>query len=288
MLQKQKAIVLILITAVLWSSGGFLIKSVPMNPIAIAGSRSLISAIFLSLFLRDINTSNLNYVIIGALFYAATVILFVVSNKLTTAANVILLQYSSPIWVALIGSWFLKEKVIFIDWLFIFSLIGGIFLFFFDELTLNGKWGNILAILSGVAFAGTVIYMRKLKDSSPLLMIVLGNFIAALVCLPFFITSVHVGDHWLALLVLGVFQLGLPYILYSKAIKSVLVIEAILLSSIEAILNPLWVFVLFREKPGLWAVIGGVIVFTSVTLYGIMASTRENTKIQFAVNKIRE
>jgi len=285
-LQRQKAIVFIFLTAILWSSGGFLIKSVPLNPIAIAGSRSLISAIFLSLFLRDINTKNLNYVIVGALFYAATVILFVVSNKLTTAANVILLQYSSPIWVAVLGSWFLKEKVKLMDWVFIFALFGGIFLFFLDELTLNGKWGNILAILSGVAFAGTVLFMRKLKDSSPLFMIVLGNLFAAFICLPFFITSVRIGDHLLVLIVLGVIQLGLPYILYSIAINSVEAIEAILITSIESILNPLWVFNRFSGKPGLWAVIGGVIVFSTVTLYGVIASLRVNYKIQFATNKI--
>ena len=133
MSQRQKAIILIFLTAILWSSGGFLIKSIDLNPIAIAGFRSLISAIFLSLFLRDINKRNLEYVIAGALFYAATVILFVVANKLTTAANVILLQYSSPIWVALIGSWFLKEKVKLMDWFFIFTLIGGIFLFFLEK-----------------------------------------------------------------------------------------------------------------------------------------------------------
>jgi len=288
LLHKQKAIVLIFLTAILWSSGGFLIKSVPLNPIAIAGSRSLISALFLSLFLRDINTKKLNHVIMGAFFYAATVILFVVSNKLTTAANVILLQYSAPIWVALIGWWFLREKVKLTDWFFIIALIGGIFLFFLDELTLSGKWGNILAIMSGVAFAGTVIYMRKLKDSSPLLMIVIGNFIAALICLPFYITSVRIGDHWLILLVLGVFQLGLPYILYSIAIKSVQAIEAILITSIEAILNPLWVFIIFSEKPGLWAVIGGIIVFATVTLYGANVSLRDNYKIQYATNKIRK
>ncbi len=246
--------------------------------------RSLISAVFLSLFIRDIKTKNLRYVIVGALFYAATVIFFVVANKLTTAANVILLQYSAPIWVALIGAWFLKEKVKLVDWFFIFSLIGGIFLFFLDELSLSGKWGNILAILSGVAFAGTVLHMRKLKDSSPLLMIVLGNFFAAIICLPFYITTVNIGNHWLLLLILGVFQLGLPYILYSIAIKSVHAIEATLIASIEAILNPLWVFVILSERPGFWSIIGGFIVFSSVTAYGVIAGLREKNGFSLASN----
>lgn len=273
---RQKAIILIFLTAVLWSLGGVLIKSIPLNPIAIAGSRSLISAVFLLLFLRDFRTGNLKYVIAGALCYAATVILFVAANKLTTAANAILLQYSAPIWVALIGAWFLKEKVKLTDWLFIFTMIGGIMLFFLDELTFSGRWGNVLAILGGIAFAGTVLHMRKLKDSSPLLMIVLGNLLTAAVCLPFFITTVRIGEHFWLLLALGIFQLGLPYILYSIAIKSVHAVEATLISGIEAILNPLWVFIMLNERPGFWAVAGGIIVFCTVTAYGVIAGLRKN------------
>ena len=139
-----------------------LIKSVPLDPLAITGNRSLISALFLLVFLRDFRPRELKYQFGGAVFYAATVILFVVANKLTTAVNVILLQYSSPIPVALIGSWFLREKVKLKDWLFIFSLIGGIFLFFMDEITLEGTRGNILAILGGLAcFA--VFNLRDLR-----------------------------------------------------------------------------------------------------------------------------
>jgi len=253
-----------------------LIKSVPLDPLAIAGSRSLISALFLLIFLRDFRPGELKYQFGGAVFYAATVILFVVANKLTTAANVILLQYSSPIWVALIGAWFLREKVKLTDWLFIFSLIGGIFLFFMDEITLEGTRGNILAILGGLAFAGTVLHMRKLKDSSPLLMIVLGNFLAAFVCLPFYAAEARIWENLPLLLILGVFQLGLPYILYSIAIKSVHAVEATLLSSIEAILNPLWVFILLSEKPGFWSATGGAIVFITVTSYGVIAGLRKN------------
>jgi len=281
---RQKAIILIFLTALLWSLGGVLIKSIPLNPIAIAGSRSLISAIFLLLFLRDFRTGNLRYVIAGAFCYAATVILFVAANKLTTAANAILLQYSAPIWVALIGAWFLKEKVKLTDWLFIFTMIGGIMLFFLDELTFSGRWGNILAILGGVAFAGTVLHMRKLKDSSPLLMIVLGNLLTAAVCLPFFPTTARFGEHLWLLLALGIFQLGLPYILYSIAIKSVHAVEATLISGIEAILNPLWVFIMLSERPGFWSIIGGIIVFCTVTAYGVIAGLREKNRLTFGTN----
>lgn len=286
MSSRQRAIILIFLTALLWSSGGVLIKSIPLSPMAIAGSRSLIAALFLLIFLKTVKTREWRYVVSGAICYAATVILFVAANKLTTAANVILLQYSSPIWIALIGAWFLREKARLVDWIFIITLISGIFLFFLDELTLDGKWGNVLAIGAGVAFAGTILHMRKLKDASPLQMIFFGNLFAALFCLPFFASNINdVTEHWLLLGILGLFQLGLPYILYSIAIKSVHAIEANLISSIEAILNPLWVFILIQEKPGFWSFIGGGIVFLTVTLYGVVAGRRHNGRKEIIAEK---
>ena len=278
MSQRRSAIILIFLTALLWSSGGLLIKSIDLNPIAIAGYRSLISAIFLSLFLRGTKLGNLKSVFAGAFFYAATVILFVVSNKMTTAANVILLQYSAPVWAALIGARFLKETVKLRDWFFILAMIAGIFLFFFDELSFDGWWGNILAILSGISFAGTVVFMRSLKDSSPLVMVFLGNILAAVACIPFSAGLIRFEEHLPLLLVLGIFQLGLPYILYSIAVKSVHAVEATLIASIEAILNPLWVFLLLSERPGFWSLIGGVLVFTTVTAYGVITGSEKTEK----------
>jgi drug/metabolite transporter (DMT)-like permease len=202
----------------------------------------------------------------GAICYAGTVILFVIANKWTTAANAILLQYTAPIYVALLSAWFLKERITKSDLITIAAAIGGMALFFLDDLSKGGFWGNIVAILSGIAFAGTALFLRKQKDSSPLESVFIGNILTLLIGLPVMLQSSPAASGWLGLILLGVFQLGFSYILYAEAIKHVTALEAILIPVIEPILNPIWVFLLLHETPGRWAIIGGIIVLLSVIL----------------------
>jgi len=194
------------------------------------------------------------------------VILFVLANKLTTAANAILLQYTSPIYVALFGAWFLGERATRLDWITIFVVIGGMVLFFLDDLTTGGLWGNVCAISSGVTFACVVLCMRKQKNDSPLESIFLGNILTALVGLPFMFEAMPNASSWVGLLLSGVFQLGLSHVLYAAAIKHIAALESILIAVIEPILNPLWVLLIMGETPGPWALLGGFIVLVSVTI----------------------
>jgi len=205
----------------------------------------------------------------GALAYTCTVILFVLANKLTTAANAILLQYSAPIYVALFGAWFLNEKATGLDWLTIIFVIGGMLLFFLDDLTGGNWWGNICAMFSAVSFAALTVFLRKQKDASPFESVLLGNILTALIGLQFMFGAMPDAKSWIGLLLLGVFQLGLPYILYIAAIKHLAALEASLIPVLEALLNPLWVFLLVGETPGWWAVVGGVTVLGAVTARGI-------------------
>jgi drug/metabolite transporter (DMT)-like permease len=271
--ERYRAIGLLLVTAVLWSSGGLLIKWVSWNPIAIAGARSAVASLLLLAVIRRPKLTWSLAQIGGAATYAVTVILFVTANKLTTAANAILLQYTSPIYVALLGAWFLGEKTTWLDWVAIVLTLGGMALFFLDDLAVGGFWGNICAIATGVTFACLVVFLRKQKDGSPLESILLGNILAALVSLPFVFHSRLDLSGCIGLGVLGVFQLGLPYILYALAIKSVTALEAILVPVIEPILNPLWVFLAMGEIPGPWALVGGLIVLASVTTRCVVSAT---------------
>jgi drug/metabolite transporter (DMT)-like permease len=263
---KSRAVLLLVVAAVLWSLGGLLIKLVVWNPIAIAGTRSAIAALLMLIFRRKMHFNLGPAQMGGALCYAATVILFVIANKWTTAANAILLQYTAPVYVALLSTWLLKERITRSDLITIFAALGGMILFFLDDLSSGGFWGNIIAILSGVAFAGTALCLRKQKDGSPLESVFLGNIIAFLIGLPFILRSSPTAAGWLGLVLLGVFQLGFSYIFYAEAIKHVTALEATLIPVIEPILNPIWVFLLLKEKPGTWAVLGGIIVLLSVTL----------------------
>jgi drug/metabolite transporter (DMT)-like permease len=131
---RPKAILFLVLTATLWSLGGLLIKSINSNPLAIAGVRSGIAAIIILLAVGKPKL-NWSFAQVGAaLAYTATVLLFVAANKNTTAANAILIQYTAPVYVAFLGAWLLKEKVKVLDWITIVVVLGGMGLFFIDDI----------------------------------------------------------------------------------------------------------------------------------------------------------
>lgn len=274
--KRYKAIIFMLVAAVLWSSGGLLIKLVSWNPVAIAGLRSLIAVVVLLLFFRGSHLSWSFPQMGGAVAYAITVTLFVMATKLTTAANAILLQYTAPIYVAFLSIWFLGESIQWFDWMTILLVIGGMVLFFFDRLTTGNILGNGLAILSGLSFSFLILFLRKQKDESPVGSIILGNILTGMIGLPFMFEAMPSALSWVGLVLLGVVQLGLSYVLYSEAIKHVTAIEATLIPGIEPILNPIWVFLILGEVPGKWALVGGFIVFISVTARCMIASLRKD------------
>ncbi|GIR93698.1 hypothetical protein CM15mP94_1130 [bacterium] len=166
-LERKNAIVLLLVAGAMWSLGGLLIKSIPWHPLAISGMRGGIAAIVIYAFSKDKKIIITFDKILAACFYTLVVTLFVVSNKLTTAGNAILLQYTAPVYVALFGYMFLGEKSTLIDWVTIFIMLGGLALFFLDDLSFDGYLGNALAILSGMSFAALTISLRKQKDNNP-------------------------------------------------------------------------------------------------------------------------
>jgi drug/metabolite transporter (DMT)-like permease len=263
---RGKSVLYLVITAILWSSGGALIKLVSWNPVAIAGGRSLIAALVFLVVLGKPKFSFSLMQIGGAVSYALTVILFVTANKMTTAANGILLQYTAPLFAAVLGAWFLKEKVKKADWILIFFVTAGVSLFFIDDLSTSGFWGNIIAILSGLTFACLPIFMRLQKDESTMETILLGNLLAFFIGLPFMFGSLPDTKSIIGLVLLGVFQLGLSYMLFSFAVKHVTALEAVLIPVIEPILNPIWVMLVTAEMPGMWAIVGGLVVIASVTI----------------------
>lgn len=263
----------------LWSLGGLLIKSVDWNPLAIAGGRSAIASLLLFVWLRRPNFTWSPAQLGGALAYTATVILFVAANKLTTAANAILLQYTAPIYTAILGTRFLGERVTKSDWVTIAVVISGVSMFFIDHLTFGGLSGNLLALISGLTFASLAVFLRKQKDGSALESVLLGNLFTALIGLPFMFHGLPGGRSWIGLILLGIFQLGLSYVLYSAALKYISSLEGILIASIEPILNPLWVFLVIGEKPGPWALIGGAVVLIAVTSRSVLKSANPSALV---------
>lgn len=270
-INRKSAIILLIITGLLWSIAGVLIKSIPWPPAAIAGLRSGLAALTMLIYLRRPHFTWSKYQIGAALAYAATVTLFVIANKLTTAGNAILLQYTAPVYVALLSYTFLGERSTKVDWIVIVIILTGLIMFFMDDLTMQGYLGNACAMLAGIAFAVFTIFLRKQKNASPGESILLGNILTLFIGLPAIITSVTWElQPWLMMFILGIFQLGIPYILFSIAIKHVSALDAIIYPTIEPIINPVLVFIIIGEALGPWAVWGGVLILGGVLFRGIV------------------
>jgi drug/metabolite transporter (DMT)-like permease len=202
--------------------------------------------------------------------YAATVTFFVIANDRTTAANAIFLQYTGPIYVAILSPWLLGERIRRLDWFCIALALAGIALFFRDQFSPRGLSGILFALASGLSFGSLAVLLRRERDASPGSALLLGNLLTAAIGLPFAIGHPLPATQAGALVLLGVVQLGIPYILYSIAIRRVTALEAVLLPMLEPILNPLWVALARREIPGFWSLVGGTLVLTAVLLRGAL------------------
>lgn len=277
--QHRTALVFLAACGVLWSTGGLLIKYVDWHPMAIWSARSMVAAALLWVARRPGLRGVRRGEWAAAVALAATTGLFILANKLTTAANAILIQYSAPVWIALLGAWFLGERATRLDWATIVLVIGGIVLFFFEDLTTDHMLGNLTALGAGVAFAFSAMTLRKVALAhteaapiDPLRPMFLGNLIAAVAGAPFMLLhappdSAGIG----ALLALGLAQQGVPYLLYARAIRHATALEAMLIPIVEPILSPLWVLLALGERPGPWALTGGAIVIGSVIFRAVVA-----------------
>jgi DME family drug/metabolite transporter len=251
---------LILSAAVLWSTAGAVIKSVHLDAWQIAGGRSLVAGLFLLAASRESRVRPTLPVLLVSAAYAATTIGFVRATKLTTAANAIFIQDTAPVWVLAFSPWLLRERPTRGELLAIPVYAAGLGLFFLDELTSGQVLGNALAAGSGLSFGLSIIGFRRLRHDGPAAL-AWGNFLAAAVTLPLFASGPSPRGVDLALVAfLGVFQLGLSYLAFSRGLAGTPAIEASLLVLLEPVLNPIWTFLVAGERPGPWAIAGGAVV----------------------------
>lgn len=264
--RRRQGVLLLLVAAVLWSFAGVLVKSIALSPYAIAGTRSLVALPLIALFALRRGRIRWSWShLAGGLAYTAVVILFVLATKMTTAANAILLQYTAPVYVALFSARLVRERVRAFDWVTILIALAGMGLFFCDKLTADGMLGNLLALVSAVAFAALTLLMRRQKGIDPLGSIVLGNLLTAVICAPAVLHAVPLAHEWGLLVLMGIFQLGLSYLCFSLALERVTALEGIMIPVLEPILNPVWTFLFVGEVPGRWAIPGGLLVIAAVT-----------------------
>ena len=275
-MKQSKGIFYVLMAAVLFSIGGLCIKLVPWSPLAINGTRNLISAILIGIYLKVTHHKIVinPAVLFGAVCMAATTTLFTIANKLTTAANTIVLQFTAPVFVILLMWIFFKERPKRVDIIASVIVFIGIICFFIDGLSTGDMLGNVIAVLSGIGYAG-VFMMNSFEKSDSLSSIFLGQSLSAVTCVWFVFGETDFGMAAIGgIVALGVFQLALAYIFMAKGLDEVPAVTASLTTAIEPILNPLLVAVFYHETVTPLSFVGAVIVIAAIVGYNVWKAAR--------------
>jgi len=270
--QQRKGIFCVFMAAVLYSIGGLCIKLIPWNGMSINGGRTLVALVVIGgyLLLTKHNVRFNRYILLGALCVCGTNMLFSVANKMTTAANTIVLQFTAPIFVLVLSMLFWKQKPRKLDVITCILVLGGVICFFIDGLSMGGMVGNILALLSGLTYAG-VFLLNDFPDCDPISSVFWGDLISAVTGLPFLLQeTVFTPTAVVSLMILGTFQVGLAYILMCIGLKTTPAVTASLISGIEPILNPILVAIFYGEPVGPMALVGAVIVIGGVVCYNVI------------------
>lgn len=275
-MKKSKGIFYVLMAAILFSIGGLCIKLVPWSPLAINGARNLVSVLIIGTYLKMIHHKIIVNppVIFGAVCMMGVTTLYCIANKLTTAANTIVLQFTAPIFAIFFMWIFFKERPKRVDIFASAAVFAGILCFFVDGLAAGNMLGNFVAVLSGVCYAG-VFMMNSFEKSDSLSSIFLGQALSAVTCIPFVFGETDFGATAVGgILALGIFQLALAYIFMAKGLDEVPAVTASLTTAIEPILNPLLVAVFYHEMISPLSFVGAVIVILAVVSYNVRKAAK--------------
>ena len=267
----------LLAAAVLWSTAGAAVKLSSLSAWQIASGRSLVAALVLALAIPSGRRLPSRRGFAAAVAYAATVVLFIIANKLTTSANAIFLQDTAPLYVLLLSPLLLRERPSRGELAAVPVFLLGLSLFFLDKLDPGQFWGNVIALGSGLAFSLCILGLRAVGEEGSSVL-VWGNVIAGFSVLVPALGGPSPTTLDLGLLVfLGVFQLGLAYTLFQRGLRETPAVEASLLILLEPVLNPVWTFLFTGERPGPWALVGGTIILLATAWRTLLGSRSSNT-----------
>ncbi|ATB28971.1 DMT family transporter [Melittangium boletus] len=264
----------ILVAAVCWSTAGAAVKLSTLSAWQLTAGRSLVAALVLALALPSGRRLPSRQGVLATFAYAATVTTFIIATKLTTSANAIFLQSTAPLYVLLLSPMVLGERPSRGELLAVPVFLLGLSLFFLDQFHPGQRWGNVVAMASGISFALCILGLRAVKDEGTSVL-VWGNVIAGGVALFFAMdgprpTGMDIG----LVLFLGVFQSALAYSLFQHGLRDTPAVEASLLVLLEPVLNPVWTFLLAGERPGSWALVGGTIILVATAWRTLLVSSR--------------
>ena len=287
--ERNKARLLAIAAAVLFSTGGAGIKVESFNAAQVSTVRSGVAALALLLWLRGRirwTPRSLG----AAVIYAATLSSFVGATKLTTAANAIFLQATAPLYLLLLAPLVLREHVSRREVVYLAAVAAGMVFCFFGEpaptsTASNPALGNWLGIASGLAWALTLLTLRSIgrddhANETTVAAVVGGNVLACLAALPFALPMPRGATaEWITLASLGVFQIGLAYVCLSSAIRHLPALEISLLLLLEPVLNPVWTWIIRHEEPGRWTIVGGAVIVGATMIKLLVDASRPEAEI---------
>ncbi len=282
-------IAFVLSAVLLWSTGGLFIKFTTLDAFTVNLGRSLFAAITVAVFTYRKGLRLDRFTLLSSLMYAGTLSCFVYANKTTTAANAIFLQYTAPVYILILAPFILKEKFRATDLITVVVCLAGMSLFFLEpqnaanKLAANVYLGNIAALASGVFFGVYFILLRhprSLSIENPALSVFYGNILIVLLMLPLVWSNSPLQFNYKdvsAILFLGIFQIGIAYILFTKGIaEGVRSLDASIIGFVEPLLNPIWVFLFLGEQPSKWALVGGLVIIAAVVFHTIKSSREKS------------
>jgi drug/metabolite transporter (DMT)-like permease len=285
---KRRGSLFILAAAIFWSTGGYFIKYISLDAFGISLWRSSLASVTLYIFYRinfSKKTSDIGHripdssdwyslrTLSTAVVYAGLLILFVMATKLTTSANAIFLQYTAPVYVLFFDPIISRTKIKFADVIAVLVTIAAMGLFFVGQFETSSVIGNILALISGLCFAGYTLLLKHEKTTEAMRWqsVIVGHLIIVVIMIVLTATGnaiampKNIGEVGM-LCFLGIMQIGVPYALFTKGIHHVRALDALLLSMLEPVLNPVWVYFGVHETPSEYAIIGGLIILTVVII----------------------
>jgi len=248
----------VLLTGILWSLAGVFIKSLELHPLTIVFYRSLFASLFFFLFVRGRGWTISVPLLVSVVSYTAAISFFVWSNKLTTAANAIVLQYTAPVFVFLFVRLLFHETISKPDLRTLILGMVGVGIIYGGSAGQPDSAGVMMAALSGLLFSVYMTNLRFLRGVDPGYLTLVNNLVCWLTLLPLVHSQLALSlREGLALAVMGVVQLGIPYFLFSKGLETISLQEASLIVLIEPVLNPIWVALVVGEVPSVATLIGG-------------------------------
>lgn len=269
---------LVALAALFWSSSGLFIKVLPLGALQIAFVRSLVAAATIAAVVKARGGRPFprpDALSLGCtLAYAGTLVTFVAATKLTTAANAIFLQFSAPIYLVFMEPWVTGRAVQRRDLTAVALCLGAMTLFFVGRLGAGTLSGNLLGVATGLCLALFSLTLKLQRErrpgADPIGAIILGNLLVAVLCAPSALRDFHPTLVQGGILVyLGVFQIGLAYLLFNAGMRHLTATAAVVTGTLEAVLNPVWVFLGIGERPSAWALAGGLVILATISWYSL-------------------